>query len=79
MSEEKKDEDFVGMLKRMKSDMDTPSVIGDALEKLEKLQNENAQLREQLSSNIDLISSSEDVLKKTLEEKEKLKEERKNA
>ena len=52
MSEEKKDEDFVGMLKRMKTDMKSPSVIGDALDKLEVLQKENEQLKEQLNKSL---------------------------
>jgi chromosome segregation ATPase len=74
MSEEKKDEDFVGMLKRMKSDMKSPSFIGDTLDKLEKLQAENERLKNQLNQSIELIRSSEDFLKKTLEEKEMLKQ-----
>ena len=74
MSEERKDEDFVGMLKRMKNDMKTPSVIGDALDKLETLQKENEQLKQQLDKSINLIHSSEQVLQKALDEKERLKE-----
>ena len=69
MSEERKDEDFVGMLKKMKTNMKSPSVIGDALEKLEILQKENEQLKEQLNKSINLIHSSEKVLQKALDEK----------
>jgi hypothetical protein len=74
MSEEKKEEDFVGMLKRMKTDMKSPSVIGDALDKLELLQKENEELKDQLNKSINLIHSSEQVLQKALDEKERLKE-----
>jgi len=74
MSEERKDEDFVGMLKKMKTNMKSPSVIGDALDKLEILQKENEHLKEQLNKSIDLIHSSEEVLRKALDEKERLKE-----
>jgi len=79
MSEEKKDEDFVGMLKRMKTDMKSPSVIGDALDKLEVLQKENEQLKDRLNKSISLIHSSEQVLQKALDEKERLKEDGKVA
>ncbi len=74
MSKETKDEDFVGLLKRMKTDMKSPSVIGDALDKLELLQNENEQLKDQLSKSINLIHSTDQVLQKALDEKERLKE-----
>lgn len=74
MSEERKDEDFVGMLKKMKTNMKSPSVIGDALDKLEILQKENELLKEQLNKSINLIHSSEQVLQKALDEKERLKE-----
>lgn len=74
MSEERKDEDFVGMLKKMKTNMKSPSVIGDALDRLEILQKENEQLKEQLNKSISLIHSSEEVLRKALDEKERLKE-----
>jgi len=74
MSEERKDEDFVGMLKKMKTNMKSPSVIGDALGKLEILQKENEQLKEQVNKSINLIHSSEKVLQKALDEKERLKE-----
>jgi len=74
MSQERKDEDFIGMLKRMKTDMKGPSIIGDALDKIEILQKENEQLKEQLNKSISVIHSSEQVLQKTLDEKERLKE-----
>jgi len=75
MSEERKDEDFIGLLKRMKTDMDKPSVIGDALDKLEKLQKENVELKERLDKSINLIQSSEQVLQKSLDERERIKDE----
>ncbi len=75
MSEEKKDEDFVGMLKRMKTDRKSPSVIGDALDKLEVLQKENEELKGQLNKSINLIHSSEEVLQRALDDKEHIKEE----
>jgi len=75
MSEERKKEDFVDLLKRMKTDMDKPSVIGDTLDKLEKLQKENAELKERLEKSMNLIRSSEKVLQKSLDERERIKDE----
>jgi hypothetical protein len=75
MSEERKKEDFVDLLKRMKTDMDKPSVIGDALDKLEKLQKENAELKEKLEKSMNFIRSSEQVLQKSFDERERIKDE----
>ena len=55
--------------------MDKPSVIGDAMDKLEKLQKENVELKEQLDKSINLIHSSEQVLQRSLDEKERIKDE----
>lgn len=71
--ENEKIEDFVSLWKKkVAGDNNSPSVLGEALNKVEILQKENEQLRKKIAENIELISRSENILKKTLEEKEKL-------
>ncbi|MBD3253876.1 MAG: hypothetical protein GF383_02230 [Candidatus Lokiarchaeota archaeon] len=83
--EEKKQNDFIGMLKKMKSDMKTPSVIGETLDRIEILNKENETLKTQieelqlqLEKNKGLLQSSEGILKRTLEEKEQIVEGKNN-
>ena len=75
MSEEKKDDDFVDKLKKMRSDMKSPSVIKDALDNIETFKKENEELKEIIKKNTEMINVSKQVLKQTLEGKEKLKSE----
>ena len=69
---EKSPEDFISLWKKKMSTESTPSVIGD-------LQKENELLRSKIAANIDLFTKSEDILKKAVEEKEKLKVEKDEA
>ena len=69
---EEKVEDFISLWKKKLATENTPSLIGD-------LQKENNQLRNKIASNIELITKSEEILKKAVEEKEKLKIEKDEA
>ena len=69
---EKTPEDFISLWKKKMSTENTPSVIGD-------LQKENELLRSKITANIELITKSEDILKKAVEEKEKLRIEKNEA
>jgi len=69
---ENKAEDFISLWKEKLATENTPSLIGD-------IQKENKQLRNKIASNIDLITKSEEILKKAIEEKEKLKIEKDEA
>jgi len=78
--ENEKVEDFISLWKKkVSSENKSPSVIGETLNKVEGLQRENDQLRKKIAENIELISKSEDILKKVVEEKEKLKIEKQEA
>lgn len=73
-------EDFISLWKKkMAMDNKTPSVIGETLNKLELLQKENEELRAKIAENIELITKSEEIIKKTVEEKERLKIEKQSA
>ena len=69
---EEKVEDFISLWKKKLATEKTPSLIGD-------IQKENEQLRNKIAANIDLITKSEEILKKAVEEKEKLKIEKNEA
>ena len=66
IDEEEKAEDFISLWKKKLETENTPSIIGD-------IQKENEQLRNKIAANIDLITKSEEILKKAIEEKETLK------
>ena len=70
--ENEKVEDFISLWKKKISTENTPSVIGD-------IQKENELLRSKITANIELITKSEDILKKAVEEKEKLRIEKDEA
>ncbi|MFX0076576.1 MAG: hypothetical protein ACFE96_14130 [Candidatus Hermodarchaeota archaeon] len=70
--ENEKVEDFISLWKKKLSNENTPSVIGD-------LQKENELLRNKITENIDLISKSEEILKKAVAEKEKFRVEKDEA
>ena len=65
-------EDFISKLKKMKSDSKSPSVIAETLEKIEALEKQNIELKEKIDKNVDLVRSSEEILKKTVGEKDNL-------
>jgi len=69
---EEKVEDFISLWKKKLATENTPSLIGD-------IQKENEQLRNKIAANIDLITKSEEILKKAVGEKEKLKIEKNEA
>jgi len=69
---EEKAEDFISLWKKKLATENTPSLIGD-------IQKENEQLRNKIAANIDLITKSEEILKKAIEEKETLKIEKDEA
>jgi len=78
--ENEKVEDFISLWKKkVGSENKTPSVIGETLNKVEGIQKENEQLRRKIAENIELISKSEDILKRVVQEKEKLKVEKEEA
>ena len=73
-------EDFISLWKKkMASENTKPSVIGDTLNEMESLKQENDELRKKIAQNIDLISRSEEIIRRTVEEKEKLKVDKEEA
>ncbi|MFX1278757.1 MAG: hypothetical protein ACFFA3_05020 [Promethearchaeota archaeon] len=77
MPEDKdKVEDFISLWrKKMLNESNQPSVIGDTLKRVQEVEQENEQLRKKIEANIDLISKTEEIIRKTIEENEMLKEE----
>lgn len=75
MPEEKeKIEDFMTLWKNKTSqENDQPSIIGETLIQLEKLKRENTDLRKKISDNVELLSKSEDVIKKLTSERERIR------
>ncbi|MFX1310140.1 MAG: hypothetical protein ACFE8C_10620 [Promethearchaeota archaeon] len=68
-------EDFISLWrKKMESENDKPSVIGETLEKIKEVEKENEKLRKKIKDNIELISKTEKMVKATIEENERLKE-----
>ena len=73
-------EDFISLWrKKMDTESNNPSAIGDTLKRIQEVEQENEQLRTKIQANIDLISKTEEVVRKTIDENEKLKEELKNS
>ena len=81
MTEEKENvEDFVSLWrKKIKDDPNKPSAIGETLLRLNEIEKENEELREIIKGNIDLITHTEEVVKKTIEENERLKSQLRDA
>ncbi|KKK41952.1 hypothetical protein LCGC14_0884560 [marine sediment metagenome] len=75
MSEEKENvEDFVSLWrKKVKDDLNRPNAIGEKIPRLNELEKENDELRSTIKGNIDLINQTEVVVRKTIEENERLK------
>jgi len=69
---EKTSEDFISLWKKKLEEDNTTSIVGD-------IQKENEELRKKIAGNIELITKSEEILKKSVEEKEKLKIEKDEA
>ena len=70
--ENEKTQDFISLWKKKLATENAPSLIGD-------FQKENEILRNKIAANIELLTKSEQILKKALQEKEKLKIEKNEA
>lgn len=67
-------DDFISLWKKkMTSEDKSPSILGDTLNKMSSLQQENEELRKKIAQNIELLSRSEEIIRKTVEENQKLK------
>lgn len=78
--ENEKVDDFISLWKKkLTSEDKSPSVIGDTLNKMSSLQQENEELRKKIAENLELISRSEEIIRKAVGEKEKLKLEKEEA
>ena len=68
-------EDFISLWrKKMETEIDKPSAIMETLEKIKEVEKENEELRNKIKDNIELISKTEKMVKSTIEENERLKE-----
>ena len=81
MTEEKENvEDFVSLWrKKIKDDPNKPSAIGETLLRLNEMEKENEEFRDIIKGNIDLITHTEEIVKKTIEENERLKSQLRDA
>ena len=78
--ENEKIEDFMSLWKKKNEDpSNTPSVIGDTLNQMDALRNENQELRRKISENIILISKTEEIIRNFSNEKERMKVEKEEA
>ncbi len=67
-------EDFISLWrKKMEGEINAPDAIGETLEKIKEVEDENEQLRNKIKENIELITKTEEIIKKTIEENENLK------
>jgi len=78
MSEPPKDhnkvEDFASLWKRQK-ESSSKSVIGEFMTRIQGLESENEKLRSTIQRDIDLITKTESIVKKAIEDKEQLEKE----
>lgn len=75
--EEEETDDFLGMWrKKVAEEMESPSAIGETLDKLDKLEKENEVLRKKIGENIKLIQKSEEFIRKAVDEKKRLQTEK---
>ncbi|KKM95229.1 hypothetical protein LCGC14_1190300 [marine sediment metagenome] len=69
-------DDFVSLWKKkIKTETGKPSAIGETLEKIKEVEEENEDLRNNIQQNIELITKTEEIIKKAIEENSRLKEE----
>ena len=74
--EEEKVQDFISLWrKKMIDDPKKPNVIGETLDRIKEVEKENETLRKKIAGNIELISRTEEIVKKTIEENKRLQEE----
>jgi chromosome segregation protein len=72
-------EDFISLWrKKMETDIKKPSAIGETIERIKGVEEENEELRNKIKENIELISKTELIIKNIIDENEKLKEQLKN-
>ena len=73
-------EDFISLWKKkMENGIETPSAIGETIERIKQVEEENEQLRNKIKENIELITKTEVIITKTIEENESLKQQLKNS
>ena len=74
--EEEKVEDFISLWrKKMIDDPKKPDVVRETFDRIKGLEEENNKLRTKITENIELISKTENIVRKTIEENTRLKEE----
>ena len=74
--EEEKVEDFISLWrKKMIDDPKKPDIDRETFDRIKGLEEENNRLRTKITENIELISKTEDFVRKTIEENTRLKEE----
>jgi len=74
--EKEKVEDFISLWrKKMMTESNKSSAIGETLKRIQEVEQENEQLRNKIQANIDLITRTEEVVSNTIAENERLKEE----
>ena len=67
-------EDFISLWrKKMETEIKKPSAIGETLDKMKEIEEENERLRNKIKENIDLINRTEEIIKSTIDENERLK------
>ncbi|MFX1456681.1 MAG: hypothetical protein ACFFDB_15015 [Promethearchaeota archaeon] len=75
-NEKEKVEDFISLWrKKMIEDPKKPEFVKETLDQIRGLEEENEKLRNKIAENIDLISKTEEIIKKTVEENNRLKAE----
>ncbi|MFX1501571.1 MAG: hypothetical protein ACFFDH_11465 [Promethearchaeota archaeon] len=68
-------EDFISLWrKKMESDIKAPSAIGDTIEKIKAIEEENEELRKKVIENVELITRTEEIVKNVIKENKELKE-----
>ncbi|MFX1567761.1 MAG: hypothetical protein ACFFCV_05270 [Promethearchaeota archaeon] len=67
-------EDFISLWrKKMETEIKKPSAIGETLDKMKEMEEENERLRNKIKENIELITRTEEIIKSTIDENERLK------
>jgi len=73
-------EDFISLWrKKMETEIKKPSAIGETIDRIKEIEEENDQLRNKIKENINLISKTEKIVKDTIDENVRLKEQLKQA
>ncbi|MFW9998682.1 MAG: hypothetical protein ACFE9Q_06170 [Candidatus Hodarchaeota archaeon] len=68
-------EDFISLWrKKMENEIKKPNVLGDTIDRIKEIEEENEQLRNKIQENVELISKTEKIVKNTIEENKRLKE-----